>query len=184
MVGPLPIAPALASAALANFAQSKAVRGGSLCAIAVQTGVELYTLRRVNNILSDHTLVSRDVIYVPLSNPADLLGRRVSFRYCPAAMRHWFVIESDDADVETPSKEQTSSSAHGKQQVLQLLQRALGVDAAAAAYYLKAANGDVKEAIAACKADQRWERSMRDLKKSLRKAGKRTARGLAGRSLD
>ncbi len=70
---------------------------------------------------------------------------------------------TSDAAPSTPVNKSNKSTAL----LQQMLQKTLAIDAATASYYLSAADGDAKAAIAAYREDQRWDAKMKDLKRSL-----------------
>jgi outer membrane scaffolding protein for murein synthesis (MipA/OmpV family) len=115
-----------------------------------------------------------------------LKGCTVSFEYHSAAHnRPMFVAHpaalGDVATSTTTSSDSLSAAAaaaagpstptnkNNKSNSLlqQMLQKTLSIDATTAGYYLSAAGGDARAAIAACKEDQRWDAKMRSLKRSL-----------------
>ncbi|KAG7669424.1 hypothetical protein Ndes2437B_g05593 [Nannochloris sp. 'desiccata'] len=162
------------------------VSGESLSSIALKHQTDVSTLRRVNNIISDHTLVSRTEIFVPVQNESTLQGCNVSFQYHSAAHnRPMFVVHpagvsapgdgtaiSDSASSDSASAAaiaSTPASKYHKSNALlqQMLQKTLAIDAATAGYYLSAADGDPRAAITAYQEDQRWDAKMRRLRRSL-----------------
>jgi LysM domain len=65
--GSLPPSPtAFTTCRLGNFYRRHlVVSGENLSSIALKHGTDVSTLRRVNNIITDHTLMSRTEVYVP-----------------------------------------------------------------------------------------------------------------------
>jgi len=173
---------ALTTAALPNFAREHLVDGKSLCSIALHTDSDICTLRRVNNIISDYVLNSRRVIYVPVKTVADLKNCHVEFRKCPASLRHWLVVVSeDDCDSSMTNSIDKKYSGNSSRdslysaRVLELVEVALGTDRDTTRFYLDSAGGDAKAAIAAYREDQRWDRCMNQLRKKLARAGRRSS---------
>lgn len=73
---PPPSPTAFTSCRLANFYRlHPVIAGESLSTIALKHGTDVSTLRRVNNIISDHTLASRTEIYVPGKNVSMKVGK-------------------------------------------------------------------------------------------------------------
>jgi hypothetical protein len=61
---PPPSPTAFSTCRLSNFYHLVSVNG-SLSSIALKHGCDVGLIRRVNNIISDHTLASRDTLYIP-----------------------------------------------------------------------------------------------------------------------
>lgn len=63
------------------------VRTDSFLSLAVRYGVHPTAIKRVNNMISDHSLHSRLEVYVPVASEADLAGKYVQVGSCPHASR-------------------------------------------------------------------------------------------------
>lgn len=183
-VGTPPPSPTAYLASQRHFTAAAAVaaRGDTLSALALRHGTDPGTLRRLNNIISDHTLASRTEIFVPVGAAEALAGCVVDFRCLAAAHgRPMWVVrplgEGEDLDALTTVKERAPGGAAApgapSARLQELMRRALGCDAPTARFYLTAAGGDLRRAMAAYHEDQRWERGMKGLKKALRKAARR-----------
>lgn len=84
----------------------------------------------------------------------------------------WVVLPPRDPAAEHAAPSQPLPEKSGiSARLLEMFQKALGVDAPTARYYLLSTGGDVRAAMAAYKDDQRWDKCMRHLRKSLVKAG-------------
>ena len=109
-------------------------------------------------------------------NESEIEGFSVEFYYNSAAhgRPQWVLVPPKDPHAEPakPSNKTTEKSSISVK-LLEMFQKALGVDAPTAKYYLASADGDVRAAIAAYKDDQRWDKCMKHLRKSLVKAGGR-----------
>lgn len=65
LVGSPPPAPALASAQLQHFAWRHQVGAGdTLARIAVKYGTTTASVKRLNNLMTDHSLATRDAVYI------------------------------------------------------------------------------------------------------------------------
>lgn len=183
-VGVPPPSPTAYLASLRHFTARQTVAArDTLSALAVRHGTDTGTLRRLNNIISDHTLASRTEIFVPIRSKECVVGCVVDFHSLTAAHGRpvWVVRpleEGDDLEELTKIKQRSqngaaAATAEPSARLQELMRRALGCDAPTARFYLTAAGGDLRRAMSAYHEDQRWERSMKGLKKALRKAAKR-----------
>jgi hypothetical protein len=160
---------ALARCRLHNFAAvHRLAPRDSLAAVALLHGTHTHTLRRCNNVLSEQTLASRAELYVPVADAAALRGRAVALVRCPASTRCWMALEAAcERPPPAPALATPRQADQARARLSALMQRALRVDPAAAAFYLAACGGDIRAAMAAHQEDQRWERSAGELRRSL-----------------
>ncbi|KAF8058099.1 F-box protein [Scenedesmus sp. PABB004] len=163
------------TAAPHSFARAHAVaRGDSLAALAVRSGQDVHSIKRANNLMSDHSLHSRTHIFIPVTGREQLQDQVVSFAWCPLSKREFAVLPSGAATPAAAGAAATPASAHhapapageggaafkleaDAEKLCALLGRSLRVDAATASYYLHEAGGDVKAAMAAAAHDLAWE---------------------------
>lgn len=148
------------AATLKNFAYKHDVRkGDTLPMLAVKYGVDVTTIKRANNFISDHSLFSRYSLYIPVPSAATLEGRYISFEYCPNASRDFAVVhDSEPADfVPQPHRNSKQEVAQLAGKLSSLLGRSLRVDENTAKYYVNLANGNLKEAIKHWEQDNAWE---------------------------
>ena len=174
-----PPSPTAYNCRLHNFARCHRLRQGcteSLTAIALMYNTDPSTLRRFNALISDHSLMSREEMFVPLSDVEQLRGCTASFQYNTAAHHRpmWVVrSSSDDGDDGGGSgcAVRPSKRAEATEKLMLMMKSAIGVvDSGTCRYYLAASGGDVKAAMAAYREDMRWDRCMKHLKKSLLKS--------------
>lgn len=178
--GPLPPGPVLAACKLRHWAVRHHLKPRqSLASVALAYNVDTHILRRCNNVMSEHTLASRDHVFVPVQDAATLRGQTACFVFCRAARRHWMEVCAADSDEGTGEDESASSflcsSEQARAKLVGMMQRALGIDTHTAVYYIESADGNIKSAMAAFEDDKRWDRCMRHLRKSLVSAGRRSS---------
>eukprot|EP00879_Flechtneria_rotunda_P004941 GHRR01005215.1.p1 GENE.GHRR01005215.1~~GHRR01005215.1.p1 ORF type:complete len:254 (+),score=72.86 GHRR01005215.1:157-918(+) len=167
----------LETATLLCFAYQHMVQhADSLQMLAVRYGTDLPMLKRVNNLMTDHSLHSRTHLFIPVANKQDLVGQVVRFCFCPLSARDFAVLQ------DLPHGQQQLSNADRQQQqqqqrqgpcgikwdqaykvealqakLCQMLGRSLYIDDATAKFYLEDANGDMKAAMEAFAQDLAWE---------------------------
>jgi hypothetical protein len=83
----------LECATLASFVRLHPVsRTDSFLSLAVRYGVHPTAVKRVNGMISDHSLHSRLEVFVPVARAEQLAGRQVEVRYCCQAKRDVAVL--------------------------------------------------------------------------------------------
>lgn len=150
------------------FALYHPLRGrDSLAAIAVRYGADLPMLRRVNNVMSDHSLACRAALFVPVGHPAaTAAGRRAAF-VSDAASKRRFVVLLGEGEEPPPLGGQARgrgaerASAAAIERLAATLERACGISRPEARFYLSSNGNDVRRAIEAATNDQRWAAIMR-----------------------
>eukprot|EP00198_Chlamydomonas_reinhardtii_P002777 XP_001692113.1 predicted protein [Chlamydomonas reinhardtii] len=132
----------LDTATLGHFvSRHEVARGDSPTSLAVRYGVSVTAVKRLNNLISDHSLLSRSAVYIPVPNAACLAGAHVLFEYCRNACRELLVLEASKL----------------RDKLVALLGRSLHVDEHTARYYLAEAGWCPKKAVAMCEQDLAWE---------------------------
>eukprot|EP00877_Chromochloris_zofingiensis_P003472 jgi/Chrzof1/13125/Cz07g20230.t1 len=148
--------------ALASFVMLHHVqRTDTLQMLAVRYGVDVTTIKRVNNLMSDHSLHSRQHLYIPVANRCELEDQTVTFQHCPLAARDFAVLTGQPVQQHAEGK----PVSHNMRLQIDALRaklslwlgRSLHIDEATAKYYLEDANGDVKAAMTAFEKDLDWE---------------------------
>lgn len=170
LVGELRNPVLLESASLSHFVRRHAVqRSDSLQAVAVRYGSCVTAIKRLNNIMSDHSLHSRTEVYVPVSETSELAGANVQASYCRIACRDLFVLLSTDEA--QPAQAKLEQSERTEEQVTKsrvqadalrdklvgALSRSHHLDDATARYYLAEAAWCLKAAMQLCEQDLAWE---------------------------
>lgn len=72
--------------------------------MAVRYGVDLVRLKRLNNLMIDYSLSSRQFMYVPVHTAAELQGQYAKFEYCPISCRQFLVLGGVEGDDHTKIK--------------------------------------------------------------------------------
>lgn len=178
-VSTLPSSPAAyVACSLHHFARCQPLQSShdSLSTIALRYDTELSTLRRLNNIISDHTFASRAEIFVPVKRPEDLAGMTVAFEYLSFARRWmWVVLPEDPECVRLRDRLPPKDGCSAK--LIDLLARALRIDKSTAAFYLHQSGGNMKLAMKAYSQDLLWDKRMKELRKSLVKTRRHLTSG-------
>jgi len=132
----------------------------TLSAVAVRYSSDVHTIKRVNNLISENALFSRERIFVPVASAGELDGQTVTLKWCPIVCRQFAVLNAQpDAtafgDMPLEANKQPQEQSLGKLSVL--LSRGLRIDEAQAQFYLVQAGGDIKAAIRLQREDAAWE---------------------------
>ncbi|KAJ3672965.1 hypothetical protein LUZ60_006339 [Juncus effusus] len=144
---------------LNRFAIShKIARGDSIARLALKYSVQVTDIKRLNNMMSDHGIYSRDRLLIPICKP-DLLSnstcyieldthskREVAVLYLEGGPSHESETQMNDAN-----------SDRRKKKILNSVRRSLHVDDGTAEYYLSVANGDPRAAMLKYNEDLKWE---------------------------
>ncbi|KAG2451221.1 hypothetical protein HYH02_003828 [Chlamydomonas schloesseri] len=171
----------LDTATLGHFvSRHEVARGDSPTSLAVRYGVSVTAIKRLNNIISDHSLHSRTAVYIPVPNAACLAGAHALFEYCRNACRELLVLvgegeaaaareaakaaataggagEGGEAEAEASSSRAQEAASRLRDKLVALLGRSLHVDEQTARYYLSEAGWCPKKAMAMCEQDLAWE---------------------------
>lgn len=137
-------------------------RGDSVTSLAVKYAVQVMDIKRLNNMMSDHGIYSRDRLLIPISNPEILANTTCYVELDKYAKREVVVLYLEGAPKrEQPvpgTNQQSNLSADGKRRLIESLRRSMQVDDGTALYYLAIAEGDPRSALSEFSADLRWER--------------------------
>ncbi|KIZ07719.1 F-box protein [Monoraphidium neglectum] len=131
--------------------------------LAVHYGVQPTAIKRINNMISDHSLHSRIFVHVPVAFADDLVGRAVQVRYCQAAKRDVAVLlEDGDACCSSDweaycGREAELQAEQLREKMSKLLGRSMRVDKETALFYIDEAGGDLKRAMSSASKDASWE---------------------------
>ncbi|CAG9460152.1 unnamed protein product [Pedinophyceae sp. YPF-701] len=148
-------------------------------------GGDVAALRRVNNLHSDMALRGRSAIFVPVSDPEDLVGARGRIVRDAHLLRDVIAVEDPGLPARSsledplPGGEElgpagrqvargvggagaagadAATQAAARRQGALALARRLGTDDCTAAYYLEMAGGDWNQAVRQHEEDLEWER--------------------------
>ncbi|KAE9589597.1 hypothetical protein Lal_00000315 [Lupinus albus] len=145
---------------IGKFAIShRIVRGDTVASLAVKYSVQVMDIKRLNNMMSDHGIYSRERLLIPISNPDILINRTCFIELDVHAKREVAVLYPNDVpDKRNWCLSTRVSSEEGKKRVVDYLKRSMHVDNETAQYYLSVSNGDPRAALAEFSQDLRWER--------------------------
>ncbi|XP_062143245.1 F-box protein At1g55000 isoform X1 [Alnus glutinosa] len=135
------------------------VRGDSLASLAVKYSVQVREIKRLNNMMSDHGIYSRERLLIPISNPDILVNGTCYMELDSYAKREVAVLYLEGGpDRKSSHLLKKMTSEQGKRKVLDSLKRSMQVDDGTAQYYLSISNGDPRAALSEFSEDLRWER--------------------------
>ncbi|XP_031103645.1 F-box protein At1g55000 [Ipomoea triloba] len=147
---------------ISKFAIShRIVRGDTVASLAVKYSVHVMGIKRLNNMMSDHGIYSRERLLIPISNPDLLIEGTCYVELDTYAKREVAVLYLEgNPDGKPKCVVSKLTSEHGKRRVIDSLRRSMQVDDGTAQYYLAESNGDPRTAIAQFSEDLRWERQL------------------------
>ncbi|XP_010549799.1 PREDICTED: F-box protein At1g55000 [Tarenaya hassleriana] len=135
-------------------------RGDSVTSLAVKYSVQVMDIKRLNNMMSDHGIYSRERLLIPISNPDILVNSTCYIELDTYAKREVAVLYLEGGPESGPASTLNLStlSAEGKRRLINSLRRSMQVDDGTAQYYLAVAEGNPRAAFSEFSADLRWER--------------------------
>ncbi|CAN1232885.1 F-box protein At1g55000 [Linum perenne] len=115
-------------------------------------------IKRLNNMMSDHGIYSRDRLLIPITDPVLLINSTCYVELDSYAKREVAVLYlTGQPDGKLSPLSNNVASERGRRRVLDSLRRSMQVDDETALYYLTISNGDPRAAISEFSADLRWE---------------------------
>ncbi|KAK9291950.1 hypothetical protein L1049_019902 [Liquidambar formosana] len=144
---------------LGKFAIShRIVRGDSVASLAVKYSVQVMDIKRLNNMMSDHGIYSRERLLIPISKPDLLIDGTCYIELDTYAKREVAVLYLEGGpDKKVSRLLNRVTSDRGKRWVIDSLKRSMHVDDETARYYLSISNGDPRAALSEFSEDLRWE---------------------------
>ncbi|XP_042511974.1 F-box protein At1g55000 [Macadamia integrifolia] len=145
---------------LGRFAISHHIlRGDTVASLAVKYSVQVMDIKRLNNMLSDHGIYSRERLLIPLSKPDHLCNRTCYIEFDVYAKREVAVVylEGGPDGKNSCLMNRSTTTKRGNRRVIDSLKRSMRVDDGTAEYYLSISNGDPRAALAEFSEDLRWE---------------------------
>ncbi|OVA05473.1 F-box domain [Macleaya cordata] len=148
---------------LGKFAIShRLVRGDTVASLAVKYSVQVTGIKRLNNMMSDHGIHSRERLLIPVSKPELLLNGTCYIELDVYAKREVAVLYLEGGpDGNLNCLNRTSSSTRGKRRIIDSMRRSMQVDDGTAEYYWSISNGDPRAAFSEFSEDLRWEHQSR-----------------------
>lgn len=118
-------------------------------------------IKRLNNMMSDHGIYSRERLLIPISNPDILVNGACYIELDTYAKREVAVLYLEGGPSGNSSRTLTKmTTEEGKRKVLDSLKRSMQVDDGTAQYYLSISNGNPRAALSEFSEDLKWERQM------------------------
>ncbi|KAJ4815241.1 peptidoglycan-binding LysM domain-containing protein [Rhynchospora pubera] len=145
---------------LTRFAISHRLsRGDTVAGLALKYSVQVMEIKRLNNMMSDHGIYSRQRLLIPITKPELLSGATCYIELDEHAKREVAVLYVDGGGPSNESDCQAGINIKDrrKKRILDSVRRSLHVDDGTAEYYLSAANGDPRAAMMQYSEDLRWE---------------------------
>nr|DAD19511.1 TPA_asm: hypothetical protein HUJ06_020974 [Nelumbo nucifera] len=124
--------------------------------------LQVMDIKRLNNMMSDHGIYSRERLLIPISKPDLLVDSICYIELDTCAKREVAVLYLEGI----PGGKLThlsdrSATERGKRRVVDSLRRSMHVDDSTAEYYLSISNGNPRIAFSEFAADLRWEEQAR-----------------------
>ncbi|KAG2494445.1 hypothetical protein HYH03_007497 [Edaphochlamys debaryana] len=168
------------SATLSHFVRRHPVcRTDTLPSLAVRHGCAVTAIKRLNNLISDHSLHSRTAVFLPVGSAAELTGAQAAFEYCGIACRELLVLLSPEELEQRAARQRAAQRAEGgcaegegeggaggglskaqaalRAKLVALLARSLRLEPGAARFYLEEAGWCARQAVELFEQDVRWE---------------------------
>ncbi|KAL3538107.1 hypothetical protein ACH5RR_001473 [Cinchona calisaya] len=144
---------------ISKFAIShRILRGDTVAGLAVKYSVQVMDIKRLNNMMSDHGIYSRERLLIPVSKPELLLNGTCYIELDTYAKREVAVLYLEGGPNEKLCKMFSRlARERGKRRVIDSLRRSMQVDDGTAQYYLSISDGDPRTALTQFSEDLRWE---------------------------
>lgn len=147
---------------LSRFAIShRLLRADTVAGLAVRYSVQVMDIKRLNNMMSDHGIYSRERLLIPVSNPEILQDGTCYIEMDTCAKREVAVFYLEGAPVGKISYLTNKMTERGKKKILESMKRSMHVDDGTAEYYLSISNGDPRAAFSEFSEDLQWEQHTR-----------------------
>ncbi|XP_077213759.1 F-box protein At1g55000-like [Tasmannia lanceolata] len=147
---------------LGRFAIShRLVRTDTVAGLAVKYSVQVMDIKRLNNMMSDHGIYSRQRLLIPLSNPDALLNSTCYIELDVHAKREVAVLYLEGGPDDKLSNLANRTTGRGKRRIVDSMKRTMQVDDGTAEYYFAISNGDPRAAVSQFFRDLRWEQQAR-----------------------
>ncbi|KAG6469090.1 hypothetical protein ZIOFF_073788 [Zingiber officinale] len=121
-------------------------------------------IKRLNNMMSDHGIHSRERLLIPVVKPELLLNSTCYIEFDEQAKREVAVLYLEGGPDEKTNNltNRAAFTERGKRKILNSLRRSMQVDVETAEFYLSFSNGDPRAAMMHFSEDLRWERQKRE----------------------
>ncbi|XP_057960494.1 F-box protein At1g55000 [Malania oleifera] len=147
---------------LTRFAIShRLVRGDTVASLAVKYSVQVMDIKRLNNMMSDHGIYSRERLLIPISKPDLLINGTCYIELDKYAKREVAVLYlKGGPDQNLSCLLNGAISDRGKKRIVDSLKRSMQVDDGTAQFYLSISNGNPRVALSEYSEDLRWEKGL------------------------
>lgn len=116
-------------------------------------------IKRLNNMMSDHGIYSRERLLIPVTKPELLVNSTCYIELDTYAKREVAVLYLEGGPVgKVTNLLSRLTTEHCKRRVIESLKRSMHVDDGTAQYYFSMSNGDPRAALTQFSEDVRWER--------------------------
>lgn len=133
-------------------------RGDSVAGLALKYSVQVMNIKRLNNMMSDHGIHSRERLLIPISKPDLLHDSTCYIELDVHAKREVAVLYLEGGpDGRAGVRSHRPITERGKRRVLDSVRRSMQVDDETAEYYLSVSNGDPRAAILQFSEDLKWD---------------------------
>ncbi|CAI9769510.1 unnamed protein product [Fraxinus pennsylvanica] len=147
---------------LSKFAISHRLsRGDSVASLAVKYSVQIMDIKRLNNMMSEHGIYSRERLLIPVRKPDILVNSVCYIELDIHAKREVAVLYlegSPERNLNSILNRLTIERA--KRKVVDSLKRSMHTDDGTAQYYLSMSDGDPRAALTQFSEDLSWERQV------------------------
>ncbi|KAL5712676.1 hypothetical protein ACHQM5_014822 [Ranunculus cassubicifolius] len=134
-------------------------RGDTVTSLAVKYSVQVMDIKRLNNMMSEHGIYSRERLLIPVSKPELLIDGTCYIELDAYANREVAVLYLEGRPVGNINYLGGGSTTNkGKRVVIDSMKRSMQVDDGTAEYYWSISNGDPRAAFSEFSQDLRWER--------------------------
>ncbi|KAF8388024.1 hypothetical protein HHK36_026690 [Tetracentron sinense] len=147
---------------LSRFAIShRLVRGDTVASLAVKYSVQVMDIKRLNNMMSDHGIYSRERLLIPVNKPDLLVNGTCYIELDTCAKREVAVLYLEGSPDGKLSCFSNRMRSNQDKRVIDSLKRSMQVDDGTAEYYFSISNGDPRAAFSEFSEDLRWEKEAR-----------------------
>ncbi|XP_027158856.1 F-box protein At1g55000 [Coffea eugenioides] len=137
------------------------LRGDTVAGLAVKYSVQVMDIKRLNNMMSDHGIYSRQRLLIPVSKPELLVNGTCYIELDTYAKREVAVLYLEGGpDGKLGNLLNRLTTEEGRRRVIDSLRRSMQADDGTAQYYLSISDGDLRAAMMQFSEDLRWERHM------------------------
>ncbi|XP_074585000.1 F-box protein At1g55000 [Curcuma longa] len=137
-------------------------RGDSVAGLALRYGVQVMNIKRLNNMMSEHGIYSRERLLIPI-NKLSLLVESTCYIELDEHSKREVAVLYLEGGPEGKGAQTTNNTIYrkGRRKILNSVKRSMQVDDGTAEYYLSTSDGDPRAAMLQFSEDLRWEQQNR-----------------------